>query len=149
MRTKSTAEDWSHVYPASGGTRFTPPWGGFAGGIKERIGGNLKRIASRSQTAGIRPHFACLRRGFTIDACGWWSSLWDRSERSIMVLYPPAQRDRRFPGISVFSNSREVFWLPPYPLFNASSEPPKGGEAGPVCYGVNVRTRSLKSFVTG
>ena len=30
-----------------------------------------------------------------------------------MVLYPPAQRDRRFPGIFVFSNSRKVFWFPP------------------------------------
>jgi len=40
-------KDLSHVYPVTNGARFTP-WGGFAGGIKERAGGSLERIASRS-----------------------------------------------------------------------------------------------------
>jgi hypothetical protein len=83
----------------------------------------LKELRPDPEKDGIRPHFARLRREFTIDVFGWWSSLRDRSEPSIMFLYPPAQRDRRFPGISVFSNSREGFWLSPQPLFYASSEP--------------------------
>jgi len=116
--------------------RFTPSRG-FAGGIEERIGGSLKRIASRSQTAGIRPHFARLRRGFTIDVRGWWSSLWDRFERNIrFFIFPRSgiEDSREFqysqiPG-KVFVFLLMLSFMPP--------ESPKG-RAGPVCYGINVR----------
>jgi len=74
-------ERLSYVYPVTNDvTNGTlkdcltpvPPLRGSTGGIEERVGGSLRRIASRSQTAGIRPHFARLRRKLTINARGGW-----------------------------------------------------------------------------
>ena len=87
----------------------------------------LKELRPDPEKDGIWTHFARLRREYIILKADRLRPTGRESrEHYIESGLFPAQRDRRFPGISVFSNSREIFCLSPYALFNASSGPPKG-----------------------